>query len=228
MDIKSKYAAAISAITQRNKPDDSKGCVVLDIETDGNGSFSPPTQRPIEITWMIVSADRIPLKREQCFVSGVKKIGWSGCKYTCDFVNEKGETIENVFQKLEDDLKKCLAAKITCIVGHNIRFDVGSLLYQDIRLQTELKRSTPLLPSLRKMCTFCTMKNTVNLCKLPFKYSTYTGRYKYPKLVELAEHLELVWDEEKAHTALYDVMITWTCFLHVCERLELTSTYFNS
>ena len=42
--------------------------LLLDVETDGNGTFRPPTQRPIELAWCVI--DKRPTIASFQFVSG--------------------------------------------------------------------------------------------------------------------------------------------------------------
>ena len=57
--------------------------IVLDIETNGIGSFRPPTQTPIQVSFQhIDSAGRV-LSSYSEFIKGVKKITWGGSIGEC-------------------------------------------------------------------------------------------------------------------------------------------------
>tara|TARA_Y100000389_G_C17441474_1_gene508835 strand:- start:111 stop:758 length:648 start_codon:yes stop_codon:yes gene_type:complete len=71
------------------------------------------------------------------------------------------------------------------IVGHNISFDKNMIIVECYRHKI-LNKFT--LPGKRPN-EFCTMKNSINLCKLERSNSRGEPYYKYPKLMELYKHL---------------------------------------
>lgn len=94
----------------------------------------------------------------------------------------------------------------TILIAHNLKFD-----YFFLRL--EAKRHGVKLP---KLTTYCTMKETVNLCAIEKEY----GRgYKYPNLKELAFHaftgghpgdLQI-----NLHDAMTDIKVCAMCFFEL-------------
>lgn len=78
------------------------------------------------------------------------------------------------------------------IVAHNIQFDL------DI-VSTNLPISKDLLVGKE---TFCTMKNTMNVLKLPSKFKG--GSYKWPKLIESYKYYFGA-EFDNAHDAMADV-----------------------
>jgi DNA polymerase III subunit epsilon len=93
------------------------------------------------------------------------------------------------------------------LVGHNVSFDRAMVLREYARVQ----RPEPI----SGLKTFCTMKETANVCRLPGKY----GDYKWPKLAELHRHLfgrPLV----GAHDARADVEACARCFFEL-QRLGM-------
>jgi len=93
------------------------------------------------------------------------------------------------------------------LVAHNISFD---LLFIDHLMQRNHKK----WGELYEKPSFCTMKETTNLCQLPGKF----GKFKWPKLTELYKFL---FDEELegAHDALTDVRATRRCYYRLKEAL---------
>lgn len=61
-----------------------------------------------------------------------------------------------------------------------------------------------------------TMKTTTDLCRLP-PHAGRTG-YKWPKLIELAEHLCIKTDDINLHDSSADVELTKRCFVHLLEK----------
>lgn len=85
-----------------------------------------------------------------------------------------GERFEDRAQEIFDDFSAC-----ELLVGHNVAFD-------DRFLRTELTRAGY---ELKRIRTFCTMNYFTGDMQLRRKFRT--GRPKPPKLIELAEYMEL-------------------------------------
>ena len=62
------------------------------------------------------------------------------------------------------------------------------------------------------MKSICTMKATVDFCKIPDNYG-----YKYPKLQELHKKL-FGYPFEDAHNAMTDIIATKKCFFELKRR----------
>ncbi len=82
-----------------------------------------------------------------------------------------------LFKDYADEIYADLC-KSSAIVAHNAKFDMNFL-------NSEFDAINKPLPDLN---VFCSMKNSVNICKLP---KTRGQGYKYPKLSELCAHFEL-------------------------------------
>lgn len=95
------------------------------------------------------------------------------------------------------------------VVGHNVDFDtkvVGAEYYR-------IYGSDPFLGKK----TVCTMKSSVDFCKIPKANYSFRVQYKYPKLSELYKAL-FGTDMGAAHTALQDIQNTATCYFALVER----------
>jgi DNA polymerase-3 subunit epsilon len=105
---------------------------------------------------------------------------------------QKGRELSTVLEEIRLDIQSC-----DFLICHNLSFDMAIL-------QSELLRmgQNPEIPT-RK---FCTMKSSVDFCKLPGNYG-----FKWPKLEEL---YKICFDEklENAHDAMVDVRATHRCF----------------
>lgn len=88
--------------------------------------------------------------------------------------------------------------KATCIVAHNITFDkfIARIAMRRYELMTDADDQW-----WKQLPTFCTMRATTELCKLP---GPFAGKFKWPKLQEAHQH---AFGEtfEDAHDALADV-----------------------
>lgn len=175
--------------------------LILDIETNGIGSFRPPGQRPIQVSFQLVDEKGAILIDYSEFIKGVIKIQWGGsigeCPWTVDFVNSNGVSLKSCIRAL-----KAAVDENTIIIGHNIEFDVSTLM------KAHFSKTIFTTPK------FCTMKSTVEYCKLskPGPASKFKG-HKWPKLFELANKLDIAFDIDKFHDSKYDVEITKECFL---------------
>ncbi len=91
------------------------------------------------------------------------------------------------------------------IIWHNIEFD-------EEMIKLELQRINKLYKYIPKQ-TICTMKTTVDFCKIEW----LSKRYKYPKLSELYKKLfwkYFIW----AHDAIVDVEATLKCFIKLVNK----------
>jgi len=112
---------------------------------------------------------------------------------TTQIARERGINMEDALSKFSNAV-----LPVPILVGHNIEFDenvIGSEFFRH--------SMSNIIPQKQRMCT---MKLSVNFCKLPGSYG-----YKWPKLNELYRilfHTEMV----DSHTALTDVRATASCF----------------
>jgi DNA polymerase III epsilon subunit-like protein len=114
------------------------------------------------------------------------------------------------------------------IVGHNLEFDVKMLVIEFYRL----KKNNGVIDDgydniihyfekgeqFNSKC-FCTMKNSVDICKLENPNNKCKG-YKYPKLSELHKHL-FSYEPKNLHNSLFDVVITLRCFYKLIFEKDL-------
>ena len=189
--------------------------MVLDIETDGMGTFRPPVQRPIEVAWVVCEPSGDVRKRAKRLIGGVERIHPKATEvhgYTVEDVNPNGLEMDVVLKELEND---CLHHGVERVVGHNIDFDMGCLCHQD-RLRLAGEEGDSLIPRFRSLPTFCTMRHGTPLCKLEWPFHRYNSRgenhYKWPKLKELATFAGVEVVDSKLHGAEYDVQITLECY----------------
>lgn len=122
---------------------------------------------------------------------------WIDNGYTTEINQEKGVPMSEALGHFLRDYEKA-----DLMVAHNIAFDYPIIGAELLRYN---RRSSKKLPK------FCTMKSTTNICKIP---SPRGFGYKWPKLIELHEHL---FGEgfDGAHDALEDVRATGRCFFEL-------------
>ena len=136
-------------------------------------------------------------KRMHCYASIVHQ---EGREIPIEASNVHGITTEIAkeygiqLKPILDHFSILLAFYEPIIVGHNIDFD-------KLIVASEIYRFNGLSESfLNSFESFCTMKSSTDLCKLPGRY----GKYKWPKLTE-AVRLLLGKELSGAHDALVDV-----------------------
>ena len=113
---------------------------------------------------------------------------------------EEGEPVDSVLNSFMRDVSSC-----TYLIGHNIAFDKTMVEVECIR--NKCKR----LSDYRKI-SFCTMIRGRNECCIK-KENPFTKKleYKYPKLIELHEHL-FKSTPVNLHNSLIDVLVCFRCF----------------
>ena len=110
------------------------------------------------------------------------------------------------------------------IVGHNIEFDKKVLMVDFGRN----KIFHNFYVNRVKKAEYCTMKNSIDLCKLtyPPKIDSIIAdanipiRYKYPKLVELYVYL-FNYTPNNLHDAMIDVLICLRCYCVMAHRFDI-------
>jgi ribonuclease T len=181
--------------------------VVIDIETAG---FNPKKNALLEIAAIIVELDGssnlaiterysthvVPFKNSELDESALKFNGIDPFHPFRMAIEEK-EALQMLFKPIKDAVKRnnCTRA---ILVGHNPAFDIGFLNAAIQR--TQIKRS-PFHP-------FST-----------FDTATLGGLvYQQTVLAKIAQAANLEWDNEKAHSALYDAEKTAEVFCMIFNR----------
>lgn len=153
--------------------------------------------RLVQLAWMVCDAEgRIEAKRNaiirpEDYTIPVEVARIHGI--TTQLALEKGESLKEVLEEFSEEIDKAQA-----LVGHNISFDecIVGAEFERLRMMTSLF----LKPK------YCTMKSSVDYCKLPGKKG-----FKAPRLSELHRILFGTGFED-AHNAWADVEATAKCF----------------
>lgn len=113
--------------------------------------------------------------------------------------NLEGANLETILKEFK---QKILGS--TLLVAHNMSFDAQVM-------GSEFYRETSDNP-IDKIDKFCTMDQTVNICKISGEYG-----FKWPKLGELYKHLFSV-EFSETHNAMDDVKATSKCYFELKKR----------
>ena len=121
--------------------------------------------------------------------------------------NKNGENIKDILNLFKKSLEKS-----ELIIGHNIKFDKDIIMVECIRNNISINFNKS---------EYCTMLNSKNICKLPFKNNNnYNNNYKYPKLEELVEYL--FQEKNKGfHDAFVDILFTLRCYVKLINNIDI-------
>lgn len=116
------------------------------------------------------------------------------------FLEENGIPINELFDKIKDDLNNC-----DYLIAHNINFDIGIL-----EKEAERNNREDILQILKSKPKLCSMLGIMNTMKLPKKLSWSKDKYGWPSLKEFYKFCfneQLVQD----HKSINDVKALIEC-----------------
>lgn len=191
------YSALSKDYKLYNTPKIQSKIFVLDLETNGYGTFEPPTQTPTQISWIMMTHDGNKLAERDYIVKGATSVkpGLQN-SLSVDRIEREGVPIGDVIEEFYSQL-----SPHDFIVTHNAAFDVGLL----VRYRS---------PPFPLQNVICTMRDTTDFCQILTRY----GSNKWPKLKELAEKLNVPFDDTSLHDSLYDCEILQQCFFNLIKK----------
>ena len=107
-----------------------------------------------------------------------------------------------------------------CSIGHNLSFDKRLLIVESIRNKGFDPNDNSTI-QLHFGKEFCTMQNSVDVCKIKKLRKDGTSYYKYPTLIELHEHLFQI-KPHNAHNSKVDVLICLRCYCKLAFNYDLS------
>lgn len=188
--INSDNIKAIEALVKSY--DETNTIIVLDIETNYDAI--------VQISYYVCNDKYDIIKRYNFFLNDGRHIRDFYKKISTDFIKKHGIHPIPVLRKLSQDFSKC-----KLIVGHNIDgFDIKKIKTAFEKFNIEYKMPEK---------TYCTMANSKDCVNALNK----NGKIKNPKLKELSDYLTVEYDDNAAHDGLYDVDVTYKCYLKLLE-----------
>jgi DNA polymerase III alpha subunit (gram-positive type) len=188
-----EFARAINngTVFKGNNNINATNIIVLDLETDG-------TNYIIQCAYNIYDKNLNKIKTENILIN--ENIGRTDYynKISLEDIEKNGIEPKEFLDKLIKDLKTC-----NHIVGHNIDFDLKYIQSYCYKFRV----------SLHQLNKLDTMKSSNRLVDAKNK----NGGRKMPKLCELYQFLFDKEMSDEAHTANYDVDITFECFKKLVE-----------
>ena len=146
---------------------------------------------------------------------------------TDEMLQRKGVNFEEIVEELAEDFQGA-----DCLVAHNISFDMNILKTELMRCLLRIKDSSrnmvitrsvekkkkvvsnflaSLVDEQNSKPKFCTMKESIQLCRI-VRINKLGYRYlKFPKLIELHQSL-FKCEPRNLHNALNDILICLRCF----------------
>ena len=127
---------------------------------------------------------------------------------TREIMDKKGISIQEALIHMRDAL-----GKVDLCVGHNVSFDKRFMIVEGVR--NNIRMNFPL--------DYCTMKNGKELCKIEITFSNGTKGFKYPKLMELYDHLfPDIPAPQNLHNSLADTIVTLKCYCKMAHNVNLS------
>ena len=128
---------------------------------------------------------------------------------TREVMDKKGIPIQDALIRLRDAF-----GRVDLCVGHNVSFDKRFILVEGIR--NNMRMNFP--PD------YCTMKNGKDVCKIDYTFSNGTKGFKFPKLMELYEHLfPGIPAPQNLHNSLADTVVTLKCYCMLAHGVNLST-----
>ena len=198
--------------------------LVFDTETTGlpserNPSIFEPDKFPyiVQISYILYNTEdtlHVPLIRD--YLINVNDIIISQGsinihKITQEMSNTKGVQIKEILEEFNNIL---LQADI--IIGHNIEFDKTLIMVECIRNNVQQYFN---FNNIKKI-EYCTMKNSIDLCKIERKSKFGRKYFKYPTLGELHNHLFNEFPQG-LHNSLVDVITCLRCYLKIQYDIDI-------
>lgn len=192
--------------------------LIFDTETTGlpkerNSSIYDSNKWPyiIQFSWMIFNTELSVIEDEGDYIIKlpshieISQESINIHKITRETSENCGYDIRTILFEFKLAINKC-----GLCVAHNIDFDKKII-------QVEAKRNNIIIDFPK---SYCTMQNSIDLCKLERTNSKGEKYFKFPKLSELHEHL-FGRVPKNTHNAKVDIIVCLRCFYKIKYDLDL-------
>lgn len=129
-------------------------------------------------------------------------------KITQDMSNTQGISIKEALNRFNK-----VAKQATRLIAHNIQFDKKIIIVESIRNKVASV-------FVNKPSLYCTMKSTVDVCKIEKEWPDGTKYFKFPTLSELHYHLFSTYPKG-VHNAQIDILICLRCYYYLEYKIDL-------
>ena len=195
---------------------ETTGLPLRELQIRGWGTMYHPKKikaydpsRVVQISWIVYNKDGKSLKERDYIIKPdgfeVKNTRFHGI--TTEIANEKGVDFQKAIKKMKKDIK---THEVETLVAHNIEFDINVTLSEIYRRELKYKK---IFKNLERADTMYMGQDVT-------KINTGYRNYKYPKLVELYEHIKAKTGkglDEKItyHNSLSDVRVCGYCYEYI-------------
>lgn len=179
----------------------NKRILFFDTETSG---LNPGESEILQLSYIIVDGATWNILKEANFYFDYPEEEWRVSPSAIEVNHLTREFLsKQILTPRHEALTQFFADLQTCqlAVAHNIEFDQNHV-EAAASINKILRRTWP--------TTYCTMKETTDICKIPFSNGGYG--YKWPKLEELAKCLRIKCNKANLHNSLADTCLTLECF----------------
>jgi DNA polymerase III epsilon subunit-like protein len=116
---------------------------------------------------------------------------------------------------------------VDLLVGHNVSFDINMVKVELMRMiylnesqdETKLyKTDLHLLTNFKNIC--CTLKDSIQLCKIEAVDKFGKPYFKYPKLIELHQKL-FETTPNNLHNSFNDILVTLRCYVKMKHDIDI-------
>ena len=198
-----------STTAESNSTPEEKYIIVMDVETNGlikQRGITPTKDNLhmfpniVQFSWGLFT-ETGECKSMKDYI--IKPDGWTmnGKEafhgITLEKALKEGVDIKTVLNEYKHDIENC-CSKLVC---HNLNFDKHVVLSEFIRHGMDLN----------DVGEYCTMKSTINYCKITPKVR---GEYKWPSLEQLYQQC-FKEKLQNAHNSYYDVMNCAKCYFAI-------------
>ena len=120
---------------------------------------------------------------------------------------DKGISIVEALEKFNNYAKQC-----DVMVAHNVSFDKRMIMVEGVRNKIKMNIHN----------TYCTMKNSADICKIERTWDNGDKYFKYPKLSELYYELfKMI--PKNTHNALIDILLCMRCYCKIELNIDISS-----
>ena len=208
--------------------------LIFDTETTGlpltrnttSGKWYKKYPHIVQISWIMYDSDKnqcidiqdfivkipddVEISEKSTSIHGISK----------EISQKKGTTIEDILPLFSIMLNHC-----DMIIGHNIEFDINMI-------RAEFLRNNYIDPFIleKHKQVYCTMKHSIELCKIEALSRYGNTYYKWPKLIELHNFLFHT-TPKNLHNSLTDIYVTLRCFYKMLFDIDLyktNNTFYNN
>jgi len=192
--------------------------LIFDTETTGlpkdyKGSIYDSDNWPyiVQLSYILFDCTQNKILRNVDDIIKVENIPASSTeihKITQDMSNTQGISIQEALHRFNK-----VAKQATRLIAHNIQFDKKLIIVESIR--NKIASVFVNKPSL-----YCTMKSTINICKIEKEWPDGSKYFKYPTLSELHHHLFATYPKG-THNAQIDILICLRCYYYLEYKTDL-------